>query len=153
MCTYNINQHTFFMPRSLPPSLWWNSFWPHAGTSITPVLCAFFSSFSPTWALIRHNLWRAVEVAKSGPSESKGCDLSDFPPLSQVVWMYKELFLFVRSIPQFHARRDEQEGRSLTRSTKATASQIALLIQSRRTLFIHYLFPGSAIIAGHCQER
>lgn len=64
-----------------------------------------------------------------------------------------ELFLFVRSVPLFHARRDEQEGRSLTRSTKATASQIALLVQSQRTLFIHYLFPGSAIVAGHCKER
>lgn len=31
--------------------------------------------------------------------------------------------------------------------TKAAASQIALLFQSQRTLFIHYLFSGCAIVA------
>ncbi len=37
--------------------------------------------------------------------------------------------------------------------TKGAASQIAPLIQSQRTLFIHYLFSGCAIVAGHCVER
>lgn len=37
--------------------------------------------------------------------------------------------------------------------TKAAASQIALLIQSQRTLFIHYLFSGCAIVAEHYKER
>lgn len=37
--------------------------------------------------------------------------------------------------------------------TKAAASQIALLTRSQRTLFIHYLFSGSSIVAGHCEER
>ena len=187
------------MPRSLPPSLWWNSFWPHAVTSITLRLCACFSSFfffffshlsSDTSLPVESSgsgeqgplrvkgVIRLISTSQSSSVNVQRCLLRvatagprhfrwqfhtevfvyarSMSLLGRGMWMEWSFFLFMCSVPLVVVPCEERRARrplAHTRSTKAAASQIALLIQSWRTLFIHYLFPGSAIVAGHCEER
>lgn len=81
------------------------------------------------------------------------CPFEVFFYMKLMFYQEKNAALFVHSIGFSVSSARQAEGHSFMQArTKATASQIALFIQSQRTLFIHYLFSGSAIVAGHCEE-